>query len=223
MCSSHAHREIIRSTPRHHSAATGKVTMVGTGGIVCISTFQYDHNTYLSYLTFWSLTIRTCLMDTSGIGGYSSASQRMTYLAARHNGGRQRAMVMCNPHKHVSLPTPHGADALGRLHQHDGSLPTFCGPAYGGLAPDQDDTGKLHDPGPRGEEEPRLPLFSHTRAPSSAWGPCVTFLRPAPPPAPPASTLPKPPAPQSFPRSCTPFSPARVDNSLAQAPVLAHS
>ena len=108
MCSSHAHREIIRSTPRRHSAATGKVAMVGTGGIVCILTFQYDHSTYLSYLTFWCLTIRTCLMDTSGIGGYSSASQRMTSLAARHNGGRQRAMVMCNPHKHVSLPTPIG-------------------------------------------------------------------------------------------------------------------
>jgi len=37
-------------------------------------------------------------------------------------------------------------DAWGRLHEHGGCLPTFCGPVYGGLAPDRDYTGKLNDP-----------------------------------------------------------------------------
>jgi restriction system protein len=35
---------------------------------------------------------------------------------------------------------------VGRLHQHGSSLPTFCSPAYGGLAPDWDYTGKLNGP-----------------------------------------------------------------------------
>src|SRR5262249_18113721 len=42
------------------------------------------------------------------------------------------------------------------------------------------------------------------------WVPGIAW----PHPAPPASTLSKSPVPQSFTRSCTPFSPARVDNSL---------
>jgi hypothetical protein len=53
------------------------------------------------------------------------------------------------------------------------------------------------------------------------WMPSVAFPRPAPAPAPPAGRLPKPPDPQQFTRSCTPFSPVHVDNSLAHAPVLA--
>jgi len=48
-------------------------------------------------------------------------------------------------------------------------------------------------------------------------------LCPYPPAAPPAGRMPQSPALQLFTRSCTPFSPTRVDNSLAPAPRLARS
>jgi hypothetical protein len=40
----------------------------------------------------------------------------------------------------------HGADALGRIHHHCGSLPMLRSPAYGGLAPYRACTGTLHEP-----------------------------------------------------------------------------
>jgi hypothetical protein len=55
------------------------------------------------------------------------------------------------------------------------------------------------------------------------WTSRVACPRPAPRPALRAGRLPKPPVPQRFPHSCTPFSPVRVDNVLAQAPVPAQS
>jgi hypothetical protein len=53
--------------------------------------------------------------------------------------------------------------------------------------------------------------------PSPAWGFAVVAPRRALPLASPAGRLLKAPTPQSFTRSCTPFSPARVDNSLKHA------
>jgi hypothetical protein len=147
MCSSHAHREVIRSTPRHHSAATGKGTTVGTGGIVCISTFQYDHSAYLSYLTFWSLTIRTCLMDTSSIGGYSRASQRMTHVAARHNAMALRCHSSVEPRTVRSPSMPYHACSADGPDRHQGVVHSNAG------------HGDSHSPS--GRRQPRGPRAVH--------------------------------------------------------------
>jgi len=61
------------------------------------------------------------------------------------------------------------------------------------------------------------------RAGMPYWPSRIACPRPAPRPALRAGRLPKPPVPQRFLHSCPPFSPARVDNVVVQAPGLAQS
>jgi hypothetical protein len=110
-----------------------------------------------------------------------------------------------------------------------------------GLLPLRPEHALASVPGLRCAQRPRASADAHRRVPALcalslllpchaadgapprdtcalAPGACRPASRPCPPAAAPAGRLAKPPDPQPFTRSCTSFSPARVDNTLVRAP-----